>query len=170
MGKKRIWLIILVVAITFFVPVFRTLAFSKWFSPDDGSSHNTTTWWEFWTVWDAHANWFTFIDAWEGELRGQPGRNINEFYCGIISWDSGLPGKYPEHDEDDYTIGSYDVHKLVPGQWYYSWMWLYPCYYQPSPFPAIFESEWCRDFGFLEDPIPVDNEQKYYSIPGSIYW
>ena len=170
MGKKRIWLIILVVALTFLVAGSRALAFSKWFSPDDGSSRKTTTRWDFSTRWDRHCDFFGPEDVWEGELCGQPGRNINEFYCGILDWDSQLPGEYPEHDEDDYTIGSHYVDMLKPWQWYNSWMWLYPCYGQPSSFPAIFESELGQDQGGWIDPIPVDQEQKFYSIPGAVYW
>lgn len=168
--NKKILFAILVVVLVFLMMISQAWGFSKWFSPDDGVSSNSTTRWELWTVWDSDADRFNFWDAWEGELRGQPGRNINEFYCGIISWDSGLPGRYVEHDEDDYTFGSHDPHNLVPRQWYYSWMWLYPCYYQPSSFPARFESEWGLDFGGGGDPLPRDWEWRDYWIPGILYW
>ncbi len=170
MGKKSIGLIICVTISILLIAVPQSWAFSKWFSPDDGASSNSTTGWQLWTLWDSDANRFTVLDAWEGELRGGNGHNINEFYCGIITWDSGLPGRYVEHDADDYTLGSHNPHHLMAGQWYYSYMWLYPCYYQPSSLPAIFESEWGWDFGGGSDPLPVDWEQKNYSIPGTLYW
>jgi len=170
MGKK-VLLAILVVVVAFLMVTSQAWGFSEWFSPRyDGVSSNSTTRWRLWTTWDNGANLFTPLDAWEGELRGQPGRNINEFYCGIISYDSGLPGKYSEHDVDDYTCGSHYVENLVPYQEYYSWMWLYPCYNQPSSFPAIFESELGYDFGQWRDPYPVAWEQKFYWIPGAYYW
>jgi hypothetical protein len=168
--RRLIWLAILAAVFASLMVVSQVWAFSKWFSPDDGDSGNSTNKWNFSTLWDYDCDFFDINDAWEGELRGQYPRNINEFYCDYYYWDSDFPGRYPEHDEDDYTIGTHYPEMLLPYQWYHHVMHLYPCVGQPSFFPAIFESEWGADWGSWQDPVPIDQEQKEYWIPGYVYW
>jgi hypothetical protein len=114
MSKKRIRLTAFLVVVLTLAVVSKTLAFSKWFSPVTGYSDQDPDWWQVQWKWSDSVSQYYDCQAWEFELRGRDGHNINEYYCGAGGWWTNLPIGYREHDEDDYTFGSHRPDLIEP--------------------------------------------------------
>jgi hypothetical protein len=98
---------------------------------------------------------------------------ISDYYCGLGSdWWTNFPGGYREYDYDDVTLGMHDPHTMQPDNWYVGYTYVQRCANAPSSLLAYVESEWGRDYGFLPDPDPQDDERLgYFYIPtGYTVW
>lgn len=174
--KKRILYLILILSITITISMlFYGIAYAlKWFSPYDGYayaySNRVSTGNLKWS--SSSVSGFKWWDAWEGEFRKYGGGSIKGVYKSLAStWNSNLPGRYREMDNDDVTIGCASVHILVAGNSYYGYTYLVPASPQGS-FTGYFESELGYDYGGIP-PIPQDWEQlgSTFQIPdGGTSW
>lgn len=166
---KKAGLSIALAVLVALVATSAVFGFSKWFSPWQGWSWNdaqTFTWQNSWT-WNESVAGYQWYHAWEFELRGRDGHNINEYYCeGLAGWWSDLPSRYKEHDDDDYSFGSHGPDLINPGQAYSGWMQMNEC--DNPGIPAVVESEYGWDAGL--DMIPIDHEQLDTSVPGFVQW
>lgn len=168
MRLKKVGLPVALAVLTTLVLVSAVWSFSKWFSPVTGYSDQNPDWWQAQWMWSDSVNQYVDCHAWEFELRGRDGHNINEYYCGAGDWWTNLPIGYMEHDEDDYTFGSHRPDLIEPWIWYSGWMVMYPCY-NPG-IPAFVESELGYDWCSAVDPYPLDWEQISTFVPGYVSW
>ncbi|MEA1960825.1 MAG: hypothetical protein U9N81_06020 [Bacillota bacterium] len=170
-------MIVALMAILMFVTVTSASALntpSRGFTPYHGSTALITSGGDmnrisFWNlVWQSYT--FTWDDAWEWEYRWTDISQLVE-QPRIYGY-SQLPGAYFEDtDPNDITFGSHDPHQIVAGNEYDGYMTFTPDSSQPSLFAMEVESEYCHDYGLLDDPYPVSSESLGWINKGDIqYW